>query len=149
MANTPISGTKYILSTQTGPQTGGVAAWVTAVCLTSNGWQASGDDIDTSSKCTGDWSSTIPGRKGWSFSGEGNAIAGTLEAGTVSFNHYFSLWKAGTVFQAQMVNSDDDDDIIHGPVRISALEKTAPDNAVTTFSITLTGQGEPLNTPLA
>jgi len=148
MANTSVNGTKYILSTQTGPVVDGDPTWLTAVCLTSNGWEASGDDIDTSSKCTGDWSTTIPGRKGWSLTGEGNAIAGTPDAGTASFNHYFALWKAGTTFEAQMVNEDDETDVIHGPVRISALSKTAPDNAVTTFSITFTGQGEPLITAI-
>ena len=46
-------------------------------------------------------------------------------------------------------NIDDEDDIIRGAVRITALEKTAPDNAVTTFTVTLTGQGEPFITAAA
>lgn len=149
MANTPKNGTEYILSTQTGPVVSGDATWLTTVCLKSAGWEASGDDIDTSSKCSGDWSTSIPGRKSWSFTGEGNAIAGTADASTASFNHYFALWKSGDIFEAQMVNVNDNTDIIHGPVRISALSKTAPDNDVASFSITFTGQGEPLITPIA
>jgi len=145
MANTPINGTLYLVRTATGTAN----AFETLVCLTSNGWQASGDDIDTSSKCDGLWTTTQPGRKGWTITGEGNSIAGTPDAGTASFNKMFSLWKAGTVFAAEFYNTEDEDDIIRGNVRITSLEKTAPDNAATTFSITFTGQGEPFNTPVA
>lgn len=145
MANEAVIGTSYLVRTATGVAN----AFETLVCLTTNGWQASGDEIDTSSKCTGGWASSIAGRKGWTITGEGQAIAGTTDTGTASFDKMFALWKAGTTFNVEMYNTDPDleDDIIRGPVRITALEKTAPDNAVTTFNVTFTGQGEPFIGP--
>lgn len=145
MANNAVNGTKYVLQTATGIAN----ALETLVCLTSNGWQATGDQIDTSSKCTGEYSTSIQGRKGWTMSGEGQAIPGVTDTATASFNKLFTLWKSGATFDAQMINIDDEDDIIRGSVRITALEKTAPDDAVTTFTVTLTGQGEPFITAAA
>jgi len=144
MANNPINGTKYILSTATGT----AGAYVTAVCLTSNGFSSSGDRIDTSSKCTGGWEKSIDGRKGWTMTAEAQKIPGTPDTGTMSFNHYFALWKAGTTFAAQLVNVDDEDDIIRGDVAITSIDNTAPDNDVATWTMTLTGQGEPFITAL-
>lgn len=150
MANTPINGTQYLLSTKTGPVVGGEATWVTAVCLTSTSFATTGDDIDTSSKCTGTWSSTIAGRKGWTMSADAQLIPGTTEAGTVSYNHYFNLWKSGSVFDAMISKGDEADDIlVRGPVKISSLPFDAPDNDLATWTLGLTGQGEPLNTPEA
>lgn len=146
MANTPKNGTSYLLSTKTGPVVTGQPTWVTAVCLTSNGWSATGDRIDTSSKCTGGYTTSIDGRKGWTMSGEAQLIPGTPDTGTVSFKHYFALWKAGTVFAARITNTDDPTDIIRGDVAITGLDETFPDNDVATWTITLTGQGEPLIT---
>jgi predicted secreted protein len=145
MANTPKNGTSYLVRTATGASN----AFETLVCLTSNGFQTSGSDITTDSKCTGEWSSTLQGRKGWTLSGEGQSIAGTADTGTASFQKLAILWKAGTIFAAEFYNVDDEDDVIRGNVRITDLAKTAPDNDVTTFSVTFTGQGEVFFTPAA
>ena len=147
MANTPVNGTQYLLSTKTGPVVSGEATWVTAVCLTSVSFETTGDDIDTSSKCTGDWSTSIPGRKGWNLSGEAQLIPGTPDTGTVSFAHYFDLWKSGVTFDAMIAKGALAADIIvRGPVKISSLPLQAPDNELATWTLGLMGQGEPVNT---
>jgi len=147
MANTPVNGTQYLLSTKTGPVVEGEPTWVTSVCLNSVTLDTTGDDIDTSSKCTGDWTSTLNGRKGWSLGAEAQIIPGTPDTGTVSFNHYFALWKAGTAFDAMIAKGPLAEDIIvRGTVRITSLPASFPDNDVATWTMTLTGQGEPVNT---
>jgi predicted secreted protein len=142
MANSPVNGKQFVIMTRTG--TGSPKAFETVVCLTSNGFQPTDNQIDASSKCTDGWATTIPGDKGWSITGDAQAITGTLDAGTASHKKFLNLWKTGEVFEAMIVDADDTDNVeVRGNVRVTDIPLTYPNNDLATFSLTLTGQGEP------
>lgn len=114
------------------------------VCLTSNGFDGTTSEIDTTSKCSGSWGTSLDGQKGWTLTGEGNAVAltGGEEALKANQNEVFKLWRSGEEFWAAMF----DEELIsvrYGRARITSYSDSAPNNAVKTFSLTLTGQGEP------
>lgn len=135
------NGNEYIVYARTG--SGTPKAFQALVCLTSNGFQPEDNQIDTGSKCTGDWNTTIPGRKGWSISGEGQLLK-VPGAGEVSYKQLLTLWKSGEVFEVMIAAKDDPADVeVRGQARISDIPLTYPDNEVSTFSVTFTGQGEP------
>jgi len=145
-----VNGKVYLVRTQTGAVANGSTSFQDLVCLTSNGWQAVDNSISTSSKCTDGWATDLQGERGWTMSGEGQAIPGSSTENTqASFHELALLWKNGTVFNVEMYNIGEPDDIIRGRVRITSLEFTAPNNDIATFSVTFTGQGEPFFTAAA
>jgi hypothetical protein len=143
MPNKPFNGKQFIIMTKTGPVTSGQATWEAVVCLTSNGFSTSDNPIDTSSKCTVG-NTDIQGSIGWSITGDAQAISGEVDAGTASHKKFLNLWKLGTVYEAMIVDKDDIDNVeVRGFVRTTEVSLTYPNNDLATFSLTLTGQGEP------
>lgn len=130
-------------------KTGSPAAWVPVACLKTNGWDSSTESIDTTSKCSGRYKTSLPGDISWSFNGEGNAVADNGTPSRASFNVLSGLHKAGTTFPMKMVGVDDPADIIRGNVFITALSKSAGRNEAVGFSASFDGVGEYFTTPEA
>jgi len=120
---------------------------ILVACLTSNGFDATTSAISTTTKCSGSFAESLDGEKGWTMSAEGQAIS--LGVGDTRINHnaLFKLWKAGTTFWAFMFDtagaSNASITMRYGLARIDSYSDAAPDNEAQTFSISLTGVGEP------
>lgn len=125
------------------------AAWVPVACLKTNGWDASTDQIDTTSKCSGKYKTSLPGDISWSFKGDGNAVDDKGVPSKASFAVLAGLKKAGETFPAKMVGVDDPTDVIRGDVFITALSLSAGRNEPVAFSSTFQGTGEFFLTPEA
>lgn len=125
------------------------AAWVPVACLKTNGWDSSTGEIDTTTKCSGKYTTSIPGDISWSFSGEGNAIDETGTPSQASFKTLAGLQKDGKTFPAKMVNVDDPTDVIRGTVYITSLNKSAGRNEAVGFTSSFRGTGEYFLTPEA
>ncbi|QIL41025.1 hypothetical protein G7074_18190 [Pedobacter sp. HDW13] len=128
---------------------GAPAAWVAVACLKTNSWDGSTDQIDTTSKCSGKFKTSLPGDISWSFKGDGNAVDDSGAPSKASFKALSALHKAGTTFPCKMVGVDDPDDIIRGDVFITALSLSAGRNEAVAFSATFQGTGEYFTTPEA
>jgi len=113
-------------------------------CLTSNGFSGTTGTIDTTSKCSGKFTTSLPGDISWSISAEGNSIdlPSPGSGVDVSNNALFKLWKAGTTFWAMLTDVNTLASR-YGLAYISSYDDSAPRAAAKTFSITLTGVGEP------
>jgi predicted secreted protein len=118
------------------------AAWVPLACLKTNAFDASTDSIDTTSKCSGKYKTSIPGDIGWSFSADGNSVDETGTPSRASFKKLSELHKAGTVFPMKMVGVNDATDIVRGDVYITALALSAGRNEAVGFTATFQGTGE-------
>lgn len=113
-------------------------------CLASNGFDGTTDNVEASSKCAGIWKSNIAGKKGWTISGDGNFINIVSPDERVSAKALFALWKSGA--KAWFAIFDEAaETMFYGLGYISSFNFAAPDGAATTFSITVTGDGEPGN----
>ncbi len=120
-------------------------------CLKENGFSGTTDQIDTSSKCSGIFKTSLPGQIGWTFSASGNAIdlGGTglntsnLSGSNDRIGHVrlFKLFKAQTRFWAAQFDSDLNT-VQYGVAYITDLQLTNPENAASNISITLQGTGE-------
>ncbi|RAJ28868.1 phage tail tube protein [Pedobacter cryoconitis] len=139
------NGTKVLLFVKLGTP----AAWVTLACLKTNSWDSSTDQIDTTTKCSGRYKTSLPGDISWSFKGDGNAIDDTVAVSQASFNVLAGLQKAGTTFPMKMVGVDDPTDVIRGNVFITSISKSAGRNEAVGFSSTFQGVGEYFLTPEA
>ena len=119
------------------------AAWVVIGCLKTNNWDGSTDQIDTTSKCSGRYKTSIPGDISWSFGADFNDIDDTPETAPVraSFAKLAALHKAGTIFPMKMVGVDTAD-IIRGEVFITSINKSAGRNESVSSSVTFQGTGE-------
>lgn len=113
-------------------------------CLTSNGFSGTTGTIDTTSKCSGKFTTSLPGDISWSISAEGNAIdlPDAASGVDISNNALFKLWKSATTFWA-MLTDVNTLATRYGLAYISAYDDSSPRAAAKTFSITLTGVGEP------
>jgi len=119
-------------------------AAILVACLTSNGFEGTTSAIATTSKCSGSFAESLDGEKGWTMSAEGQAIS--LLGGDLRINHnkLFKLWRSGAAFWAFMM--DTATPVItmrYGVARIDSFNDGAPDNEAQTFSISLTGIGQP------
>lgn len=114
-------------------------------CLTSNGFDGTTSAISTTSKCSGSFAESLDGEKGWTMSAEGQAIS--LDGpGDERINHnaLFKLWRSGTTFWAFMMDTNAQVVTMrYGLARIDSFSDSAPDNEAQTFSISLTGVGQP------
>lgn len=120
-------------------------------CLKDNGFSGNTDQIDTSSKCSGMFKTSLPGQIGWTFSATGNCInLGGTGLNNPSFSgstdrisniRLMKLWKAGTRFWAGQFDSSLNT-VQYGVCYISSFELSNPENAAANFSITLQGTGE-------
>ena len=146
MANEAVNGKQYIIFTKTGPAVAPSAelTWESVVCLTSNSFAPTDNQIDASSKCTDGWNKTVTGERGWAISGEAQAIMDTPDAGTASWKKFVTLWKSEVVFPAMIADRNDlDSVVVRGNVKVTDIPIDFPNNDLATFSLTLTGQGEP------
>lgn len=139
------NGTEVVLFAKLGAP----AAWVALACLKTNSWDSSTDQIDTTSKCSGKYKTSLPGDISWSFKADGNAIDDAANASQASFNVLAGLQKTGTTFPMKMVGVDDPTDIIRGNVFITSISKSAGRNEAVAFSSTFQGTGEYFLTPEA
>lgn len=112
-------------------------------CLTNNTFDGTTSAISTTSKCSGAFAASIAGEQSWTMGGEGNSV--TLDSGETgviaSHNALFKLWRSGTPFWAFQYDTALDT-VRYGVVRIDSDGEAYPDNAQSTFSLSLTGIGE-------
>jgi len=118
------------------------AVWIPLACLKSNGWDGSTDQIDITSKCSGNDKDSLAGDRSWTFKAEGNAINDKALPSRASFNTLAEFWSNGTRFEAKMVGVDDPDDVIRGKCYITSLSKNAGRNEAVGFSVSLQGVGK-------
>lgn len=116
---------------------------ILVACLTNNTFDGTTASISTTSKCSGSFASSIAGEKSWTMGGEGNSvILDPSEEGVIaSHNALFKLWRSGDAFWAFQYDTELDT-VRYGVVRIDSDGEAYPDNAQSTFSISLTGIGE-------
>ena len=119
------------------------AAWVVIGCLKTNSFDASTDTIDTTSKCSGRYKTSLPGDITWSFKADFNDIDDTPTTAPVraSFAKLAALHKAGTTFPVKMVGVDTTD-VVTGDVFITSISKSAGRNEAVNSSVTFMGVGE-------
>lgn len=137
------NGTDVVLFAKIGTP----AAWVPLACLKTNGWDGTTDQIDTSSKCSGNDKTSIPGDRSWSFKGDGNAVDEVGTPSRASFKTLSDFWSTNKTFPMKMVGVDDPADIVRGDVFITSLSKSAGKNEAVAFSATFQGTGPALFTP--
>lgn len=115
-------------------------------CLTANGFDGTTSAIATTSKCSGSFAESLDGEKGWTMSGEGQAIGLGIGDTRVNHNALFKLWKAGTavwwaIMDADALNASET--VRYGVGRLDSYGDAFPDNDAQTFTISVTGIGEP------
>ena len=92
------------------------------------------DPIDAGHKGTGKWPSTLDGNKKWSVECDGVVLEG--DAGLIAAKAAFAN---GTLVTVVCLDSHEAPE--SGPARITRMEKNAPHDGVTTYSMTFTGSG--------
>ncbi len=119
---------------------------ILVACLTGNTFDGSTSAISTTSKCSGQFASSIGGEQSWTMGGEGNSVTlDPSEVGVIaSHNALFKLWRSGNPFWAFQYDTQLDT-VRYGVVRIDSDGESYPDNAQSTFSLSFTGIGEPFD----
>lgn len=117
-----------------------------AVCLTTNNFNRKVDTIDTSSKCDDGWASFKPGRKSWTVSGEGIAMAAPT-TGRMSFNELDDVFLAGLEVLVKVADDPTTPVKVHyyGQAVLTSIEETYADNEVVKFSFEFMGKGSYTN----
>lgn len=116
------------------------------ICMTSGEFSAETNQIDSTSKCGEGWTSSEPGNKSWTFSGEGFAEADTVALNQFSFKELVGLWASGVKFIAYWRDLSGYYRNYSGDAYISSISETANTDELVTFSFELTGTGR-LNVP--
>lgn len=148
MADNFVNGTDYLLYIDTTTALDAPLADVDfpgdfklAACLDDNGFDGSTDQIDTSSKCSGMFKSSLAGQIGWTMSANIKWIKPGVGDTRLSNNDLFALWKAQTRFWVAQFDTDEIT-VRFGVAYISSFSEASANNAVATASITLQGVGE-------
>lgn len=115
-------------------------------CLTNNGFDGTTSAIATTSKCSGSFAESLDGEKGWTMSGEGNAIDIEIGDERISHNALFKQWRSGAaawwaIMDADLLNASAT--LRYGVGRIDSQGDAFPDNEAQTFTVSITGIGEP------
>lgn len=122
--------------------------WKLAVCSTTDGLDISVDSVTTSTKCDGGWQSQLPGDGSWSFSH--SALANSNPgANQVSYKELEDvvLAKVNRHWKLESLNVATDGFYWEGFGFISSLTEGAAAGEYLTVDITITGTGQPVNTP--
>lgn len=119
---------------------------VAVACLTTNGFEGTTSAISATSKCSGGFAESVDGEKSWTMSADGLVI--DLDSGDTRKNYtdLFKLWRSGTPFWAFIMDATSPASspaILYGVARIDSFSRSDPDNDAMTFTISLTGIGEP------
>lgn len=112
-------------------------------CLSSNSWESSTTTTDTSSKCSGRFTSSLPGDKSATASGEGFAISDSdaITAGLINHNQLAVLDKNSTIVWLAMFDTALNT-IRYGKAFITAYSDSAPRAEGQTFSVSFQIVGE-------
>lgn len=116
------------------------------VCLTNNTFDGTTSPIATTSKCSGNWTTSIAGEQSWTMSADLNSEILSIpdEAIKASHNEMFKLWRAGTEFWMAQYDTALNT-VRYGVVRIDGDSEAYANNAQATVSVTFTGIGEPFD----
>lgn len=113
-----------------------------AVCMTSGEISVESNQLDSTSKCDDGWTSSLPGNKSWTLSGEGFSEKESATAGQLSFKELMTLWAADTVFKAYWKDADGSYRNYNGDAYFSSLTESANTDEIVTFSFEIQGKGE-------
>lgn len=116
--------------------------WRMIACLNTNGIEGSTDEIDTTTKCSGNWKSAIPGDRNWTMSGDGAAVDLSDEEALIeaNYNELLKLWADGEQFWVS--SFDASREIFRaGVTYLSAYSESADRNTLFSFSSTFMGKG--------
>lgn len=122
--------------------------WKLAVCSTTDGIDITIDEVTTSTKCDGGWQSKLPGDGSWGMnhSGLANYAPG---ANHISYKELQDVTLARQVrhWKLESLNVGTDGYYWDGNAFISNLTEGAAAGEYLTCDYTLSGTGEPSNTP--
>lgn len=78
------------------------AEWRVVACIIANEWGVSTDLIETSSRCDGNWSNPVSGKKSFSVDINGLAISDSLKPSQISHEILFDLAVSGEAFDIKI-----------------------------------------------
>lgn len=123
------------------------SAYNTVLCEVSSNFNISTEELAVSGGCSGDWKSSIPGRRGFGFSGEWQAIdPRTGDPSAISMNTIVELAATGAVFWIRRKLRDGNTGMEvyrEGRVWINQYEDVATAEDPFTFTASFVGIGEP------
>ena len=110
-------------------------------CLTDNGFSLDTASQGTTTKCSGDFQTSIPGASTWGMTGAGVSIKKELGDERLTSIELFKKAKSREAFWA--ATYDIDQDLVrYGVVRLDSYSEANPAEGQATFDMTLTGVGE-------
>lgn len=112
-----------------------------AVCMTGGEFSAETNQIDSTSKCGEGWTSSEPGNKSWSISGEGFSERDAATTNQLSFKELIDLWAADTKFIAYWKDAAGSYRNFSGTAYFGSISETANTDELVTFSFELIGTG--------
>lgn len=112
-----------------------------AVCLSSAELSVETNQVDTTSKCNDGWTSSKPGNKSWTLSGEGFAERDSATAGQLSSKEFFDLWDSDTEFTIYWKDANGSYRNYSGTAYIGSLTETANTDEMVTYSVEFIGTG--------
>lgn len=111
-------------------------------CLITNGFSGSTDSIETTSKCSGSDKDSEPGDRGWTITGEGQAVD-DISSAQANYQELAELWASGRKFWIKMANPTNNI-VREGKTWISSYAETAARNVAYGFNATFQGTGAPI-----
>jgi len=121
------------------------------VCLTENEFSMTHAEETTSNKCDGNWATSTSGLGSWTMTLSGQIMRLTTDEATTRKNSLVmkNLAKNGTIFYGRLTDvANSPEDYNEGKVRITDYSESFPLEGPATFSLTLTGIGEPFFAPV-
>lgn len=152
MANEKLNGNDYVvwIDTTTSTSASKGNAYSVIMCATTNGFSGSRETIEVTDKCSGGFSTPLPGTASWTITGSGNAIDEAGNPSAESYQTLFEVWKAGTPVWVKIANATPGTGAAYlreGVAILTDITETQDTNTAFTFDFTFTGVGEPVGTP--
>lgn len=102
--------------------------------------------IETSSKDSGDWATSIPGRKSWSLSATLQLDFATNVA-KETYEDLLNAWLNGTALTVTFKTGLSEDIVLQGSAYVESKPVTSGDQEIATCDVTLRGTGELVKDP--
>jgi hypothetical protein len=109
-------------------------------CLTDNSFAGDTNTIESAGKCSSGFIESIASKIGWSMDLNSEHLKAAGLAGRLSGEELQQLWLDKTVFWAFQFDANQDS-VVYGLGRIDSFSKSNGNDAIATFSATITGIG--------